>query len=91
MKENKAVAIGYTETEKIPSIIAIAKGKLYKVLIEIAKSKNIAVYQDRDLTELLSKLKSGQSIPEHLFKAVLEVFSYCYRENKKFREKIFKN
>ena len=57
-------------------------------MIEIARRNEIAIVRDSDLTEVLSQLDVGVSIPADLYRAVSEVLAYCYRMNKTFRNKI---
>ena len=83
---DKAVALEYDRIA--PKIVATANGLLAKKMLEIAEQKNITVYKDPDLTEILSAFKAGEVIPEKLFSAVSVVMAYCYRINSDFREKI---
>ena len=57
-------------------------------MLEIAEQKNITVYKDNDLAEILSVFKAGDVIPEKLFGAVSVVMAYCYRMNSEFRQKL---
>ena len=86
MKPDKAVALEYKEG--IPKIIANIRGHLVKKLLEIATEKGITIYQDKDLTEVLSKLEKGSEIPEDLFAAVAEILAFCYNTNERFKEKM---
>ena len=83
---DKSVAIEYRHDA--PRIIAKAKGALVKKMLQIAEEKNISIYRDIDLTGLLFKLNTGDSIPEDLFSAVAAVMAYCYEMNSDFRDKI---
>lgn len=83
---DKSVAIEYRSDA--PKIIAKAKGALVKKMLQIAEEKNISIYRDIDLTGLLFKLNTGDSIPEDLFGAVAAVMAYCYEMNSNFRDKI---
>ncbi|MCX7677739.1 MAG: EscU/YscU/HrcU family type III secretion system export apparatus switch protein [Spirochaetes bacterium] len=83
----KAVALEYDGSEA-PSVIASAQGKLAEKIIEIARMHNVPLYEDADLAEALSLLKVGEKIPENLFKAVAEVFGYCYWINEKLKNKL---
>jgi len=83
---DKAVALEYDKIA--PKVIATARGLLAKKMLEIAEQKNITVYKDSDLTEILSSFKAGDAIPEKLFGAVSVVMAYCYRVNSDFRKKI---
>jgi flagellar biosynthesis protein len=83
---DKAVAIEYRKDA--PKIIARASGDLVKKMLKIAEQKNITIYRDADLTEVLYRLKTGDDIPEQLFGAVAAVMAYCYRVNDSFKNKI---
>ncbi len=87
-KEKKGVAIGYIDKKRAPEILAQARGIFVDKLLKIAKENNITIYSDSDLTEVLSTLKVGSEIPEHLFRATAEVLAYCYKVNDKFKKKI---
>lgn len=87
MKKKKAVALGY-EGNDAPSVIASAKGALAEKLLEIARSHNVPIYEDADLAEALSGLSAGDEIPESLFRAVAEVFAYCYRINERLKRRL---
>ena len=83
---DKAVAIEYRKDA--PVIIARAGGELVKKMLKIAEHKNITIYKDADLTEVLYRLETGDEIPEKLFGAVAAVMAYCYRVNDSFKNKI---
>ncbi len=82
----KSVALQYDKDA--PKIIASARGILAEKLLKIAMEKNITIYKDDDLAEILSKFKVGDVIPETLFGAVSVVMAYCYRINSDFRRKL---
>ncbi len=86
MKNKKAVAIEYSGD--IPTVIAKAQGILVNKVLEIAENHDIPVFNDNDLTEVLSGLDINKDIPETLFKAIAEVLAFCYNINKKFKDKI---
>lgn len=82
----KGVAVQYNVSS--PKILGTAKGVLLKSMLEVAENHNIPVYQDADLTELLYGLPIDSDVPNDLFKAVAEVFAFCYRVNERFKNKI---
>jgi flagellar biosynthesis protein len=88
MALKKAVAAGYSPGKWAPEILAVAKGFLVDKLLEIARENDITIYENRDLAEVLSSLKPGSEIPEHLFQAMAEVLAYCYEVNSRFKEKL---
>ncbi|OEH91246.1 EscU/YscU/HrcU family type III secretion system export apparatus switch protein [Bacillus solimangrovi] len=76
----QAVALTYKEkTENSPKVIAKGKGVVAENIIETAKSSNIPIQEDPSLVELLGKLEINETIPEDLYQAVAEVFSFVYR------------
>ncbi len=82
----KSIALQYDKDA--PKIIASARGILAEKMLKIAMEKNITIYKDDDLAEILSKFKAGDVIPETLFGAVSVVMAYCYRINSDFRRKL---
>ncbi len=85
MTERKAVALEYNK--EVPRILAMASGILFDKLIKIANDNNITIYEDADLAETLSQMRTGDDIPPELFRAVVEVFAYCYEMNEAFKKK----
>jgi len=83
---DRGIALEYTGG--LPRIIAVAQGRLLKKLLEIAEKNRIPIYKDEDLAGILSHLPVGSEIPEDLFRAVAEVLAYCYRVNKRFKDKM---
>ncbi len=85
MKLQKAVALNYNkEKDKAPKVVAKGKGEIAKNIIKIAEENKLPIKKDEDLVELLSKIELDREIPENLYKAVAEVFSFIYNiTNKK--------
>jgi flagellar biosynthesis protein len=85
MKLQKAVALKYNkEKDKAPKVVAKGKGEIAKNIIKIAEENKLPIKKDEDLVELLSKIELDREIPENLYKAVAEVFSFIYNiTNKK--------
>lgn len=76
----KAVALRYdTAKETAPRVIAKGKGASAENIIKIAELHNLPIQKDEDLVELLSKVELDQEIPEMLYAAVVEVFSFIYK------------
>ena len=86
MKENlnkdiiqKAVALKYDILkDSAPKIIAKGKGETASNIIKIAKENNIPIKKDEDLVELLSQINIDKEIPDSMYKAVAEIFSFIY-------------
>lgn len=76
----KAVAMRYDkDKENAPRVIAKGKGESAENIIKIAQLHNLPIHKDEDLVELLSKVEIDKEIPEKLYIAVVEVFSFIYK------------
>lgn len=76
----KAVAIRYdTEQEQAPRVLAKGEGESAKNIIKIAQLHKLPIKKDADLIELLSKVEIDKEVPQELYKAVAELFSYIYK------------
>jgi len=82
-KVQKAAALKYEKSKGAPRVIAKGKGLSAQKIIEIAKENNLPIRQDEDLVELLSKVELDKEVPENLYKAVAEVFSFIYKMTNK--------
>jgi len=82
--KKKAAALRYdTNKERAPRVLAKGEGEVANNIIKIAELHNLPVKKDEDLVELLSKIEIDKEIPEALYKAVAEVFSFIYKTTKK--------
>jgi flagellar biosynthesis protein len=80
----KAAALRYdTEKENAPRVLAKGEGEVAKNIIKIAELNNLPIKKDADLIELLSKVEIDKEVPEALYKAMAEVFSFVYKTTKK--------
>ncbi|HLD23510.1 MAG TPA: EscU/YscU/HrcU family type III secretion system export apparatus switch protein [Sulfuricurvum sp.] len=76
----KAVAMRYDrEKENAPRVIAKGKGESAENIIKIAELHNLPIHKDEDLVEMLSKVELDREVPEKLYLAVAEVFSFIYK------------
>jgi len=57
--------------------------KSAKNIIKIALLNDLPIQKDEDLIELLSKVELNKEVPQNLYKAVAEVFSFIYTITKK--------
>ncbi|ABZ84750.1 flhb domain protein, putative [Heliomicrobium modesticaldum Ice1] len=81
--EDAAVALRYDPSaDAAPKVIATGKGHLARKILEIAREKEIPVYEDPTLVQLLSKLDLGVEIPPELYRMVAEVLAFVYRLDK---------
>lgn len=75
----KATALKYdSKLQNAPKVIGQGKGEVAKNIIQIANENNIPIKEDEDLVNILSQIQVNQEIPEELYKAVAEVFSFIY-------------
>lgn len=80
----KAVALRYDkERENAPRVVAKGQGNTAQNIIKIAELHNLPIKKDEDLIELLSKIELDKEVPEALYRAVAEVFSFIYKISKK--------
>lgn len=76
----KAVAMRYDRLkENAPRVIAKGQGVSAENIIQIAELHHLPIHKDEDLVELLSKVELDKEIPEKLYVAVVEVFSFIYK------------
>lgn len=80
----KAAALRYdAKKESAPRVVAKGKGQCAQNIIKIAQLHNLPIKKDEDLIELLSKVELDKEVPEAMYKAVAEVFSFIYKVTKK--------
>jgi len=82
--KQKAVALSYDrEKSGAPKVVAKGEGAIAQNIIKIAELNNVPIKKDEDLIELLSKVEIDKEIPEALYTAVVEVFSFIYKTTNK--------
>ncbi|MDA7848000.1 EscU/YscU/HrcU family type III secretion system export apparatus switch protein [Sulfurospirillum sp.] len=75
----KAVALRYDlAKENAPKVVGKGKGLVAERIIKIAEENELPIKKDEDLVELLTKIDIDKEIPNNLYKAVAEVFSFIY-------------
>lgn len=75
----KAVALKYdTAKSSAPVVTAKGQGNVAQKIIKLAQENDIPIKQDEDLVELLSNVELDQDVPQEMYKAVAEVFSFIY-------------
>lgn len=80
----KAAALRYDkDKESAPRVVAKGQGNTAENIIKIAELHNLPIRKDEDLVELLSKVELDKEVPEALYKAVAEIFSFIYKVTKK--------
>lgn len=82
---DEVVALKY-EGEGAPRVTAKGRGEIAKQILAIANEHEIPLYQDEQLTALLSQIDLGDEIPQQLYLAVAKVISFIYQLNGESRE-----
>ncbi|NVK55666.1 MAG: EscU/YscU/HrcU family type III secretion system export apparatus switch protein [Alteromonadaceae bacterium] len=79
-KNKRAVGIKYNEAEpsESPTIVAKGYGDLAEAIIASAKENGVLIHEDPYLSEFLTTLDLGQSIPESLYYVIAELLAYSY-------------
>ena len=80
----KAAALKYNrQKDNAPRVIAKGDGQIAQNIIKIAELHKLPIRKDEDLIELLSKVEINKEVPQALYKAVAEVFSFIYKVTNK--------
>lgn len=73
----KAVALLYDENRDVaPVIVASGLGYLAEKIVEIANENGVPVYEDNSLATVLTQLDLGTAIPEELYQAIVDIYTY---------------
>lgn len=84
VEKTKAAALRYDKTkENAPRVVAKGEGKTAENIIKIAELHNLPIKKDEDLVELLSNVELDKEVPDALYRAVAEVFSFIYKTTRK--------
>ncbi|AKA71015.1 MULTISPECIES: EscU/YscU/HrcU family type III secretion system export apparatus switch protein [Clostridium] len=75
-KRKKAAALRYEQGYEAPVVTAAGMGYVADKIIENAEKANVPIVYDKELTDLLSSLDVGDSIPFELYDAVAKVIAY---------------
>lgn len=79
----KAAALKYDASkDSAPKVTAKGEGKTAQKIIEIARENDVPIKEDKDLIELLAKVELDHEVPQEMYKAIAEVFSFIYKKTK---------
>lgn len=82
--KKRAVALGYNKkNDNAPKVLASGAGEIANNILRLAREHDIPIKEDPDLVEILSKVEVNQEIPQNLYKAVAEIFSFLYKVTNK--------
>lgn len=76
-KIKKVVALEY-DGQSAPKVTAKGCGEIANRILALAKEHDIPLYQDENLSYLLSKVNLGEEIPENLYVAVAKVLAFIF-------------
>lgn len=80
----KAVALAYDQqTSKAPKVLAKGEGYLAEQIIKKAREFDIPLFSSKPIVESLLTLEVDEEIPPKLYQAVIEVFVWLYKTEKK--------
>ena len=75
----EVVALSYDRgQDSAPRMVAKGSGYIGEKILEIAREHHIPLYQDPQLTRLLSQIELGDEVPESLYKAVAQVILFAW-------------
>ena len=75
-KIKKAAAIRYDAKETAPTLIAKGAGVVADNIIKAGEEANIAIVENKELVEELSRIELGDHIPPELYQIVAEVLIF---------------
>ena len=77
IRNKKAVALRYDENRDIaPVIVASGLGYMAEKIVEVANENGVPVYEDNSLATVLTQLDLGTAIPEELYQAIVDIYTY---------------
>ncbi len=75
-KNKKAVALKYDRASVAPEVVAKGSGAVAEKILEKGKEEDIAIYEDKQLVEELTKLEIGDNIPPELYEVVAKILLF---------------
>ncbi|MGO9412068.1 MAG: EscU/YscU/HrcU family type III secretion system export apparatus switch protein [Spirochaetia bacterium] len=69
-REDKAVAIHYTEELPAPIVLASGRGRVAEAIVRIARESGVTLVADPDLADALIPLEINSLIPESLYEVI---------------------
>jgi len=80
----KAVAMKYqTYEDNAPKVLAKGSGEVARKIIAKAKEFDVAIFQNPELTDMLMNVELDSEVPAELYQAVVEVFVWLHKSEKK--------
>ncbi len=85
-KRKKAAALRYEQGYESPIVTAAGMGYVADKIIENAEKTNVPIVYDKELSDLLSSVDVGDSIPFELYDAVAKVIAYVMDVDKNLKK-----
>ena len=83
-KDQKAIALHYDkEKDNAPVVLSKGHGHIAEKIIEIARSFDIPIHEDKILSEILDTVNTGYEVPEYLYEVIAEIYAFTYQVMKK--------
>lgn len=73
----RAVALHYG-TEQAPVVVATGEDRLAEQILALARDHHVPIFQNPLLSDMLARLKTGEQIPEGLYRVVAELIAFVY-------------
>jgi len=83
----EAVALQYSDPDKVPTVIAQGKGSLAQLMIELAEKHSIPVREDSEIVRRLMSCPDGSEIPEESYELVARLISFLYLVDQGWRDR----
>ena len=82
----KAAALKYDKkSTAAPKVIALGKGNVAQMIVQKAKEFDIPIFANEALVNSLVNLEIDHEIPSELYSAVVDVFVWLMKNEKKFK------
>lgn len=78
-ERKKAAALKYEVGYEAPIVTAVGMGKIADKIVEKASENEVPVVYNKELTDLLTNVDIGSSIPYELYDVVAEIISYVMK------------
>lgn len=70
------MALQYGAGDAAPVIVASGMGYLAEKIVNVAVEHEVPVYEDDSLATILTQFHLGQEVPEELYQAIVEIYTY---------------
>ena len=74
----KAVALQY-DGQTAPTVTATGSGALAEEIIALAREAEVPLYENAELTDMLSLLELGDQIPHELYLIIAQIIALAYK------------